>query len=192
MALQLQRGLYRIDFSPLDTTTGAPGTPVLTTRPRSAGSTYEADTYDIEGGDAKLESGENNESMSIDVETAGIDLAFEAAVEGTTVVTTGSGATAESVMVKNVNANQRVPGRLRTQQRDKTGGHTIISFPKANLAGSPSRNAAQGEYMTPTMTFTAVPATDAVAADAGPPAVPAVTAGDLYQIIVGATYYALA
>lgn len=119
-------------------------------------------------------------------------LAALAALEGVTLGTSGSGSTLVTTLAKNVTSDQRPYVRLRAQQKDKLGGSTIYTFYKTTLNGSPTFNAAQGEYATPTLPLVAVPAAVAVGAVTGPPAYPAVAVGDLYRIQQEATYAALA
>jgi hypothetical protein len=184
------KGFYRVDWTVLDESGAPTGTPVLSTRPRRLTRNYEADTFSLEGGDAVLEEGENNQRISLELEVAGLELALMAALTGETVVTTGSGATLESVVSHNINS-ARPHGRLRAQQREKDGGHTIYSFPNVTAGGLPSGDLDQGAYMTQTIGLTAYAAEDAVAAVVGPPAIPEVVVGDVMQIIQGATYAAL-
>jgi Flp pilus assembly pilin Flp len=186
MALQLPRGLYRVDFALLDITTSLPGTAVLSTRPRRLAMTYQADTFDVEGGDVQLEQGENNERYELEFEAAGLELSFLAALVGVTLVTTGTGSTLKTTLTKNLNANQRSYGRLRVQQRDKSGGHTTYMFPRVAAAGEPTITANQGEYATPTVALVAYAAT---VAQTGPPAF---AVGDLYSFEQAATYAILA
>ncbi|HEY7119313.1 MAG TPA: hypothetical protein VH475_22170 [Tepidisphaeraceae bacterium] len=186
MALQLPRGLYRVDFALLDVSTSQPGTPILSTRPRRVAMTYQADTFDIEGGDVQLEQGENNERYELEFETAGLEIAFMGALIGSTPATTGTGATLVTRLTKNLNANQRSYGRLRAQQRDKSGGHTTYIFPRVAASSEPTITANQGEYATPTMALVAYAAT---VAQTGPPVF---AVGDLYTIEEAATYAALA
>lgn len=182
MALQLPRGLYRVDFAPLDGVTSLPGTAILSTRPRRLAMTYAADTFDIEGGDVQLEQGENNERYDLEFEAAGLELAFLGALVGVTLDTAGTGDTLVTSLTKNLNANQRGYGRLRAQQRDKSGGHTTYIFPRVAAAGEPTMTANQGEYATPTIALVAYAAT---VAQTGPPAF---AVGDLYTIEEAATY----
>lgn len=184
------KGLYQVDYTEL--TAGEPsGTPVLSTKPRRLTRTYESDSFSLEGGDAILESGENNERITLELEVAGLELAMMAALRGNTVTTTGSGSTLQSWIANNI-LDSAPHGRLRAQQREKDGGHTIFSFPNVTAAGLPSGDLNQGEYMTQTIPLTAYSAETAVAAVAGPPLEPAVVVGDIQQIMQGATYGALA
>ena len=102
MALQLPRGLYRVDFALLDITTSLPGTAVLSTRPRRLAMTYQADTFDVEGGDVQLEQGENNERYELEFESAGLELTFLAALVGVTLSTSGTGSTLKTTLTKNL------------------------------------------------------------------------------------------
>ena len=123
MPTQLPRGLYRVDFALLNTTTGEPGTQILSTRPRRLAMTYQADTFDIEGGDVQLEQGENNERYELELETAGFEMALLAAFEGVTLATSGTGPTLVTSLTKNLNGHQRAYGRLQsaaTRQRGRT------------------------------------------------------------------------
>lgn len=190
MAGQFPKGFYNVDYTVLSS--GAPtGTPVLSTIPRRLTRSFESDTSSLEGGDAVLETGESNQRITMELEMAGLELAFMAAARGTTVTTSGSGSTLQSYMTGNVN-DAAPHARLRAQQRDKSGGHTIYSFPNVTASGHPSGDLNQGDYMTQTMAFTAYPAETAVTAVTGPPLEPAVAVGELYQILQGATYAALA
>ena len=187
MPTQLPRGLYRVDFALLDVSTSQPGTPIISTRPRRLAMTYQADTFDIEGGDVQLEQGENNERYELELETAGFELALLGALGGSgTPDTTGTGPTLVTSITKNLNSHQRSYGRLRAQQRDKEGGHTTYIFPRVAAAGEPTMTANQGEYATPTMALVAYAAT---VAQTGPPAF---AVGDLYTIEQAVTYVALA
>jgi hypothetical protein len=184
------KGLYQVDYTVL--VTGAPsGTPVLSTKPRRLTRTYESDTFTLEGGDAILESGENNERITLELEVAGLELALMAALRGTIVNTTGTGATLKSWIANNI-LDSAPHGRLRAQQRDKSGGDTVYSFPNVTAAGLPSGDLNQGEYMTQTIPLTAYAAEVAVAQVVGPPMEPAVVVGDIQQILQEATYAALA
>lgn len=185
MALQLARGLYRVDFALLNVGTSVPGTPVLSTRPRRVAMTYQADTFDVEGGDVQLEQGENNERYELEFEVAGLELAFLAPLVGVTLGTAGTGATLVTTLKKNLNSNQRSYGRLRVQQRDKSGGMTVYAFPRVAAAGEPTMTANQGEYATPTIALVAYAAT---VAQTGPPAF---AVGDLYSVEESATFAAL-
>lgn len=184
MTLQMPRGLYDVGIDPLDGS-GQPTTLISGFHPQSLSMTYQSDTFNVSGGDQLLEQGEDNERIELTLQTAGLPLAAIAALEGTTVVTTGSGGTAKSVLTKNVNSNQRPYAQVIAQQKDKTGGDTTILFPKASASGSPTLNPGQGQYLTPTIPLIAYPATDAVT---GPPAI---AAGDLYVITQRATFAAL-
>ncbi len=186
MALQLPRGLYRVDFALLNVTTSQPGTPILSTRPRRVAMTYQADTFDIEGGDVQLEQGENNERYELEFESAGLELAFYGALIGVTPSTSGASETLVTTLKKNLNAHQRAYGRLRAQQRDKSGGHTVYNFPRVAAAGEPTITANQGEYATPTIALVAYACT---VAQTGPPIF---AVGDLYSIEEAVTYAALA
>lgn len=184
------KGFYHVDWTVLSS--GLPsGTPVLSTKPRRLTRTFNADTFSLEGGDAVLEQGENNQRIDLELEVAGLELALMAAFTGGTVVTTGSGGTLDTVLTYNINT-ARPHGRLRAQQREKDGGHTIFSFPNATPAGLPSGDLDQGAYMTQTIGLTAYAAETVVSAVTGPPAEPAVALGDIMQTIQNATYYALA
>lgn len=184
------KGLYQVDYTVLSS--GAPtGTPVLSTKPRRLTRTFESDTFSLEGGDAILESGENNQRITLELEVAGLELAIMASLRGGTVTTTGSGSTLQSWVANNI-LDSAPHGRLRAQQREKDGGHTIYSFPNVTAAGLPSGDLNQGEYMTQTIPLVAYAAETAVSAVTGPPLEPAVVVGDMQQIMQGATYGALA
>lgn len=190
---QLPRGLYDVGIQVLDATTEAAGSIIQNFYPRSLSETYQSDTASIDGGDQRLEDLVFNERYEMSLETAGLPLAALAAMEGTgTLGTAGSGSTLVTTLRKNVLTHVRPFFRLRAQQKDKNGGSTIFTFYKTTLNGSPTFNAAQGEYATPTLPLIAIPAAVVVGAVTGPPAYPAVAIGDLYRIQQEATYAALA
>jgi hypothetical protein len=182
--MQLPRGLFDVGINPLDSS-GQPTTLISGFKPQSLSATYQSDTFNISGGDVLLEQGEDNERIELSLQTAGLPLDAIAALEGTTVTTTGTGSTLKSVLTKNLNTDERPYVQVIAQQKDKEGGDTTYLFPKAFATGSPTLNPAQGQYLTPTIPLTAVSATDAVT---GPPAV---AVGDFYIITQNATFAAL-
>lgn len=185
MALQLPRGLFDISIAVLDATTEAPGSAIHNFYPRSLSATYQSDSAEIQGGDARLEDLAFNERYELSMETAGIPMTAAAALEGVTLGTTGSAGTLVTTLTKNVVTNVRPYVRLRAQQKDKSGGATLFTFFRTSLNGSPTWNMAQGEYDTPTFPLIALPATVVVT---GPPAV---AVNDLFRIDQAATYAAL-
>lgn len=182
---QLPRGLYDVDFTLIDDAGALVGSPIGNIYPRRLAQTYQADTFDIEAADQRLEQGEHNERMNLELEVAGFPLALIAALEGSTVETSGSGDTLKSLIRKNVVTHQRPFGRLRSQQHDKGAGHTTFIFPKVAAASSMSTTANQGEYATPTMSLVAYPVTDADATTSS-------VVGDFFYLVQGATAVALA
>ena len=184
MALQFPKGLFNVGIELLDGT-GEPGTLIDGFYPRSLNPSYASDTASIEGGDTRLEEDTSNDRYDMTLQTAGLALAAIAAMEGTTVVTTGTGSTLVNAITKNV-TDGRPAFRLRAQQRDKTGGVTEYVFPKVSAVGSPTLTGiAQNTYLTPDLPLQAVPATEA---QTGPPVF---AEGDLYAILQLATFAAL-
>lgn len=185
MALQLPRGLFDVGINPLDNAE-APTTLIHNFYPRQVTQTYASSTVDEQGADILLERYQYDERYDLVLETAGLPLAAIAALEGTTVVTAGTGSTVVKSITKNVTANFRPFCQVQVQQKDKSGGATTYLFGKVQATGGPTITAAHGAYLNPTIPLTAFPATTAVT---GPPAV---AVDDLYSIHQAVTYAALA
>lgn len=173
MALQLPFGLHEVDFTLVDAAGALDGSPIGNIEPISIDASYQSDTQQIAAADQTLEQRESNERINLTLVTAGWPLAFLAAIEGTVVDTTGSGATLKSVVKKNVVSNQRPFGRLRALSNDKAGGSTFYVFPNASASGSASWNAGQSDYTKPSQAIVAYPVQTA---DAGTSSV----VGDLW------------
>lgn len=182
MGDQFSRGLFDLDFALHDGTGLPTTTEIKAPFPQRLAATYQSDSASISGKDQQLETLEFNERYEIEIQHAGVPLAFFAALLGVTLGTAGSGATLVTTLTKNVSSNQRSPGRLRAQQKDKTGGDLTWSFPKVNASGEPSITMENGTYNEPTIALTAVPATQAVTG---------IAVGDLYSLQLSATFAAL-
>jgi hypothetical protein len=185
MAEQFQRGLFDVGITVLDDDGAPTGSLIHNFHPRSMSPTYQSDSTELQGNDARLEQFNFNERYEFTMETAGLPLDLLAALEGSSVVTTGADATLKDVVTKNMASNDRPFIQLTAQQKDRAGGATEFFFPKTQVTGSPTLPMSQGEYLTPQFPMVAVPAT---VADAGPPVV---AVDDFYVVTRKAAYSAL-
>lgn len=182
---QFPRGLRDVDLTELDDSGALGGTVIGNIYPISVGATYQSDTAELVAADVRQEQSESNERYNITLKVGGTPLAVIAMMEGSTVETSGTGATLKSLVRKNVSSNQRPFFRLRAQQRDKAGGHTTWIWPKVSAAGSISVTANQNEYAEPEIALVAYPVTEADATVSS-------AESDFYYLVQGATFVALA
>ena len=149
MAAEITRGLYDCRINTISSGVVS-ATSVDCPRVRSLDMTGESDSTQIEGDDVVLEVTSLDEKITWDLEMAGLSLAFMAAVEGVTTLTSGTGGSTV-VTLQKTDATIRPAFQLRGQSKSKDGGALVVTLHNSSMTSGPNMTLEYGEYNRPSM-----------------------------------------